>query len=105
MTLFDLAASTAAKDRGMALAADAKRELLAEAKGIARQLARAHESSECTADDVGMYYHALGINIAERLGPAMGSLFKGREWEFTGKRVLSKRKSNHARELKVWRLL
>ena len=41
--------------------------------------------------------------ITEKLGAASGSMFKSKEWEFTGKRIKSKRTSNHSREIKVWR--
>ena len=38
------------------------------------------------------------------LGNAAGSVFKGGEWEYTGRRVVSKmNRNNHAKDLNVWR--
>lgn len=89
--LFDAAASEALKEAGMELAADNRD--LATARRIVRNVAASRTSLEATADD----------NPID-LGPAAGSLFFGEEWEFTGRRVKSARITNHARELKVWRL-
>lgn len=107
MSLFNTEHSTEARDIGMELAATKRAALLNEAREAARLIALAHKRRECTADDVGQWFESLPtpVDIAKELGPSMGSLFKGREWEFTGKRVRSSRVSNHARELKVWRLV
>jgi hypothetical protein len=100
-TLFDAIESQAKKDEGMVLAAEAGEDALVMARQIAIQIARSRPSRECHADDVGLEMEKRGIS----LGPAAGSIFKGGGWEFTGRRVRSARKKNHARELKVWRLL
>ena len=39
------------------------------------------------------------------LGPAAGSIFRGKEWEFTGEWIKSDRKSNHGRMIREWRLV
>lgn len=93
------------KREGMKQAADNSASLEF-AREVAREIATKHRSdaglSCATADDVGAELERRGYS--GNLGPAAGSLFKGKEWEFTGQRIRSARKSNHARELKVWRL-
>lgn len=95
MNQLDLFTGLALKDSGMTRAAEAKPELLARARSILVRLAI--NNGECTADD-------LPEDMRVALGPAMGSLFKGGMWVFTGKRKVSHLVSNHGRELKVWRL-
>lgn len=96
---FDHASSQADKRYGMRLAEEAAVDLLEQARDIARRLAR--ENGTVTADDVG---RALGDNGSSSLGPAAGSLFRGREWTWTGQWAPSKRRTNHGRMLRVWRL-
>jgi hypothetical protein len=100
---FDIAESEAEKIRGQELAVSNRSELLAEARSIAACLARRHKDRECTADDV--YYELAQLGLPTDLGNAAGSLFKGSQWVFTGKRIKSLRVSNHARWIMVWRLL
>lgn len=70
-------------------------ELLKRARTIALQLAK--NNGEVTADDVAK-------RLDQPLGPVAGSIFKTSDFEFTGARIRSTQKNNHARELKVWRL-
>ena len=84
----------ALKEAGMKQAAENRSELLAKARQIALEEA---VKGTVTADD-------LPDDLRESLGPATGSVFKTPDFEFTGKRVTSVRASNHARELKVWKL-
>jgi hypothetical protein len=100
LPLFDGVESRHRKDEGMRIAAEHRPTDLEYARQIARRIAVEHPDRECDADRVGRILQHEGID----LGPASGSLFKGSEWIFTGRRILSKRKANHARELKVWRL-
>lgn len=100
MDLFDWAESNRKKAVGMALASESRAELLEIARNIAREIGAT--GSDVDADMVGQEMERRGYSV-ESLGPAAGSIFKGREWEFTGRRVRSSRKSNHGRELKVWR--
>ncbi len=97
--LFDAAESRRRKERGMALAADAVPTLLDRARFFAAGLSVLQ--GDVTADDVSEW---LELNGYPDLGPAAGSLFRGPEWEFTGRFVQSTRKTNHARLLRVWRL-
>jgi hypothetical protein len=99
--LFDPEGGKTAKRDGMELAAENRETDLDIARRVAKSLAIGHPERLCQADQVGRVLKArYGITS---LGPAAGSIFKGREWEFTGQRVLSARTTNHARELKVWR--
>lgn len=94
---FDRAQSQSRKRQGMLLAEQNKSVLLERARAIAVDLGK--KQRYVTADDVGkeMQYRSMG-----ELGPAAGSLFKTSDWVFTGRRIQSDRRSNHARELKVW---
>ena len=101
--LFDFAEAKRRKEDGMAIAADNQADWLQIARDIAVELALQNPFRTCNADAVGeVLLERHGI---ASLGPAAGSLFKGGNWEFTGQRFLSKRKTNHARELKIWRLV
>lgn len=101
MNLFDHAESERRKASGMELAELKRFELLQVARGIAVDLCR--RNGQCTADDVFIEAENRGTDLSD-LGPASGSIFKPKYFEFTGLRVKSARKTNHARELKVWRL-
>lgn len=98
MTLFDWGQTHAQKEAGQELAVKAKGANLAKAREIAQMIAR--EYGQVNADQVGQELARLGIPT----GPWMGSLFKGKEWEFTGQFVRSTRITNHGRLLRVWRL-
>lgn len=75
---------------------EARRQTLERARQIA--LTAAHKNGgTVTADDIPEDFRVA-------LGPAAGSVFKTSDFEFTGKRVNSTLKSNHAREIKVWQL-
>ena len=100
--MFNRQVSIDAKNTGMAAAAEAKAERLNVARQIALYLGACSPDNTCTADAVGKELRRRGLD--DNLGPAAGSIFKDGNWEFTGERILSSRKSNHARELKVWRL-
>ena len=99
MTQMDLLEGQRLKERGMALAADAVPTLLDRARAYARRHATVW--GQVTADDVSEWLEQQGL---PDLGPAAGSLFRGKEWEWTGSFVQSSRVANHARLLRVWRL-
>ena len=104
INLFNYQESEARKRRGMDDAAHAYgRNLLETAREIARDLAMNNPLRECHADAVGRELRRRGLPTS--LGPAAGSLFKSKEWKFTGERIRSSRASNHAREIKVWQLI
>jgi len=104
INLFNYREGMALKRRGMDDAAHAYgRSLLETARRIAHDLALNHPLRECHADAVGKELRRRGLPTS--LGPAAGSLFKGKNWKFTGERIKSSRASNHAREIKVWELI
>ena len=89
------------KIEGMEIAADNRQQLLELARNIAKTIAISNPSRTCTADKVGrILKEQYGIDT---LGPAAGSLFKTSDWEFTGQFIKSKRITNHARLLRVWK--
>jgi len=100
---FNAAAADLRKEWGMGLAADAKKELLADCRAavVAAALRRADRTA--TADDSARYLISVGLP-ADALGNAAGSLFRGDDWEWTGRLQNSERESNHAHSNKVWRL-
>lgn len=85
--------------QSMQLAADNNGALLTEAREIARELAR--HGAEISADDVVFEMCKRGYGV-KALGNAAGSLFAGRDWQWTGRRVKSKRIHAHKNELKSW---
>lgn len=112
--MYDARESKRLKDAGMLKAAKNRKYLLEIARTIARRIALAGGGVSTTqpltgkmdlcvtADDVGAEMEAKGY---PDLGPAAGSIFKTKEWVWTGHRIRSNKISNHARELRVWRLL
>lgn len=99
--IFDYAESERHAAEGIALAAENNPALLHKAREIAKEIA--HERGEVTADDVQLRLAALGYSV-KALGNAAGSLFRGREWEWTGRWVKSARIHAHCNPLRVWRL-
>lgn len=97
-TTFDLAQGELARERGIEMAA-AHEASLGLARDMARQIAR--ELGEVTADDVQLALNKIGFEL---LGKSAGSLFRTKEWIFTGKWRKSERVSNHGHENRVWRL-
>jgi hypothetical protein len=100
VTLFDQAEAERRKAVGMALAADARHELLAAARGFAAFIAR--EYGTVTADDVAELMAANGLDYSN-LGNAAGSVFDTR-FQWTGRVIPSKRPSTHGRLIREWSL-
>lgn len=98
--LFSAAESEAAARAGMAHAAENRRALLAFARG----LALADPQRETNADAVQAALAARGISVFA-LGSAAGSLFVGKEWEWTGRYVKSTRVHAHRNLLRTWRYI
>ena len=88
------------KREGMAISRDKRSDELIVARSIAMEHVLRY--GEVTADDVGECLDRRGL--ADCLGPAAGSIFKTKDFEWTGKYVKSARVSNHSRMLRVWRL-
>lgn len=100
---FDSQLSQAAKDEGISTAAWSRRELLWQVKEAVKQIALSRPSRTACADDGQEWLVSKGYQPSD-LGNAAGSMFAGREWEFTGQWVKSKRVSSHKNDLRLWRL-
>jgi len=100
--LFDLSSAKAKRNQGQSLASANRSDVLRYAQGIAVSIAKLRDDRCVSADDV---YRHLSLDQARQLGNAAGSLFRGPQWEFTGRREQSQRITNHARWIMVWRLL
>lgn len=96
---FDLFKALQAKEEGIDRATHGREESLQIGKDIARKIALQGDGT-CHADLVQKELIEMGID----LGPAAGALFKGKEWEFTGKWVTGQRVHNHGHVLRIWRL-
>jgi len=98
---FDIAEGEQRKEAGLQLAAMERDELLKSAKELAVWMANAYGT--VTYDDVFHQLMLAGLH-PEMLGNAAGSVFRGKEWRFTGRWEKSARVSNHARVNRVWEL-
>ncbi len=99
--MYEMNQSERGKQEGMDLAAINKAEALTLARVLAVALALRQQNREITSDMVGIAMTNRGMRP---LGPAMGSLFRDGNWQFTGKYVKSIKVSNHSRMLRVWAL-
>jgi hypothetical protein len=102
LLLFNATEGRRQKQEGMDLAAANRSDLLDYLRELAEQIARESLHGTCSIDDVFRRVIPQGFR-PEMLGNAAGSLFKYDKWEMMGRKN-SKRISNHAREIKVWRL-
>jgi len=106
MGLFDPVEGRRRKEEGMSRASAKHGELLRMTRAVAVQIARGRLDSCCWADLVQQeMLRRYEWYAPDMLGNAAGSIFRGTEWTFTGRRVQSARIANHSRELKVWHLL
>ncbi len=101
---FDLSAGLVAREDGMNRAANNRAELLEIARTLVRKAALKNIHRTATADDASEGLARIGWS-ADALGNAAGSLFRGKEWEFTGTWSPSRRVTNHAHQNRVWRLV
>lgn len=97
--VFNLAEGERRKREGMGRAAENRFHVLRLARAYAKAIAQ--EKGTVTVDDV---YLRLSDWPRSVLGNAAGSIFKSKEWEWTGRFVKSKRASNHARMIREWKL-
>lgn len=101
---FDEALGQALKAEGIERAATAREDVLALGRELVRKAALRRPERTATADDAAFGFHVHGLP-EDALGNAAGSLFRGKEWEFTGAWSPSKRTSNHGHQNRVWRLV
>jgi hypothetical protein len=102
-TTFDLGKGEKRKEEGLALAAStlSRKQLLEMARLCAIRVV--NRFGEVTYDDVFYEMIRQGLDPIA-LGNAAGSIFRGKEFIFTGRWEKSRRVSNHARVNRVWRL-
>ena len=100
-SLFDLAEGIQARETGKGFAAVNRATILRNARAVATWVAESRPGRCVSADDV---YRYLSPEQSSQLGNAAGSLFRGDQWENTGRRKQSKRITNHARWIMIWRL-
>jgi hypothetical protein len=94
--LFDLREGRRQRDVGMDRAAQGRLIVLEKARAACRRAALARSTRYATIDDAGALVAALGN--------AAGLVFRGAEWQATPHWWPSVRVSNHARQVRVWRL-
>jgi hypothetical protein len=102
-SLFDLSAGEAAKERGKTRAATCRNSILTLAREAVRCKALSRRDRIATVDDAYLWLVEIGKED-DVLGNAAGALFRGAEWECTPMWTASRRKSNHGRMVRVWRL-
>lgn len=99
----DLFSGMAERDAGMIQASESRNALVNKVRYQLAHIARNRADRCATVDDAVPFLEAIGMTPAD-LGNAAGSIFKTEAWEFSGHWLPSKRKSNHARPVRVWRL-
>lgn len=99
----ELFAGMAARDAGIAQAAECRNELVNKVREHLRLIAISRGNRCVVIDDCEGFLTSIGKTNKD-LGNAAGAIFKHPDWQFTGMRTASLRKSNHARDIKVWRL-
>jgi hypothetical protein len=102
-TTMDLFGGIEARDAGIMQAAECRNELVNKVRFQLAYIARNRADRCATIDDAVPFLEAIGLSASD-LGNAAGSIFKTDAWEFSGHWLPSKRKSNHARPVRVWRL-
>jgi len=101
MSIFDLPMGIELANKGIALAADNKGELVTRGRDIALRIAATR--GEVTADDVQYELAKEGVSV-KALGNAAGAIFRDRRFKFTGRMAKSTRIHAHGNLLRVWEL-
>jgi hypothetical protein len=99
----DLFAGMAARDAGIAQAVESRNALVNKIRQHLSLVARSRDNRCVTADDYEGFLTTIGESN-KALGNAAGAIFKHSDWEFTGVWTPSRRKTNNARHIRVWRL-
>ena len=90
------------KKEGMEKAAKNRKWLLEVARDCAREVSYVTPGRECASDHVATAMKLANYRYEDQ-GNAAGSIFRGKEWVWTGRMVASQRPSSHGRWIKVWR--
>jgi len=86
------------KNEALALLERTNKGLTETLRNIAAKISLSY--GEVSADEVRTYLMSNQMPVPES---RMGTIFRGRHWEFTGMRKRSSWPRNHAREIKIWR--
>lgn len=86
----------------MALAANNRALVLECCREALIEIAKSRPNREVSADDAARWLYDYDPHAS--LGNAAGSLFRGGDWEFTGRWTKSTRVISHANDLRIWRL-
>jgi hypothetical protein len=100
--LFDLRTDEVQCDEGHRIASANRSDVLRYAQGIAVSIAKLRDDRCVSSDDI---YRHLSLEQSRQLGNATGSLFRGPQWKFTGRRQQSQRITTHSSWIRVWKLL
>lgn len=90
------------KHLGQVRAVSSRADLVALARRLARKISLERRDRTVTSDDVAKALQDAGYG-ERSLGNAAGSVFRGKDWEFTGRFVKSIRPHCHSNLLRVWR--
>lgn len=99
----DLFAALEARDAGMDQACESRNDLVNRVRNYVEYLAKQRVGRLATADDCAEFLEKVGMSSRD-LGNAAGAIFRTDDWEFTGAWTPSRRKTNNARPIRVWRL-
>ena len=86
------------KNEALAFLERTNKKLTETLRNIAAKIST--QNGEVCADDVRTYLMSGQMQVPES---RMGTIFRGRYWEWTGRRKNSRWPPNHAREIKVWK--
>lgn len=100
-SFFDPPTGQQAKEQARDRVERSRPHLLSLAREQAVALARRDPERTCTIDQVRAAMGRLGIGDAE-FATIAGVVFRGKDWQWTGRRVRSKRAEAHANEQRVW---
>ena len=102
--LFDPIQAERNKHIGMQQAAKTRAKVLTLARRVAIEIAKNRKDGVCHADLVQKELGLRGI-LPHQLGNAAGSIFRGKNWEWTGHFIKSERTTSNQRIIRVWQFI
>jgi len=99
LSIFDIGSGLKGRDDGISQIISNNECFIATMRGIARIIAR--RKGIVNSDDLREVANEYGVK--PKHSNAWGGIFRGSEWECAG-RVKSKLPSNHAREIRSWKM-
>jgi hypothetical protein len=101
LPLFDAVAANQAKERGISLAVENRKELVAAVRAIAVELLK--KRTEISMDDVVEAMPEHGLN-PDDLGNASGGVLRCKTFECTERQILSRRVRSHSNRIFTYRM-